>query len=323
MEHGRFRVALVVVVICGALRIAPAGADESEPAQSSPLIDSINANLEYLQRLARWERVSGQASRAEKALSERLPHALSSSKRSHYLYLVEMLALNAWGPRIGSSGYLDDPICVEVFAYALADPAADLRLSACRTLVDRGRSVDLRRNAAVIRKGVPQGMSTCLAYLLVASGADKDVVSEITGPDLPRALEAKLGDSRAFAEVAGKFVQAGTYQAKMNSAHDLGFIGSWEAERLLVQDLGSNLITGQPGCADSIRIELLRALGRIHPDSLLLTYWLVWTQSRDRNAQRKYLGEVSAWVRTRHGVQFDVESLPMMLNDYSECRASH
>ena len=134
---------------------------------------------------------------------------------------------------------------------------------------------------------------------------------------LPLEIRARLGDGQAESQLIRHFREAKEYGEKSRLAGQLGYVGSKAGARALVGELNSPLVWRATREHISIRCPIILALGRIHPDELLVTARMqqIIDMGDDRYGQRKvqeFVREVARWARKALGIELEPAALPVL-----------
>ena len=207
--------------------------------------------------------------------------------------------------------FVDDPKAIEVLVAALKEKSADLHRYALDKLLWETRRKDLEQYAPMIKAGIglePKGDEDKLLALLPLTQDEQNML--LSQPSQSFITRARLGDKDAERKLIKQFEDGG-YDEKKHLARYLGFVGTPQCARALVDALQSPLFNRWYGDNEnydySIRMDVLIALGNIYQDELLFTREAVLLPYSEDDCfnrvggKANYLKAVDVWVQERFG----------------------
>lgn len=249
---------------------------------------------------------------------------------------------NWWGSF--STGYIEDErffrFCVKLFKFG------DIKSVGYKSLLNHSRTDYLKKYDKEIREGIqslqaeksrdstyinrrkdiPEEVlkkqskymdkllpgDELLIMLPLSSEEKKKMLEKI--PEIPRHqyyyLRARLGDKKAEEYFIEQFENAKEYNKKKKFAEKLGIIGTPDCARALVKALNSPIrYTFDVKPLQSVRIEIIKALGRIHPEAPFLrmdiTYIETYTDILYGGSKKivGYLERVISWAVEKYKVK--------------------
>lgn len=230
--------------------------------------------------------------------------------REDHLAAIFDLGRTARGRGV-DTGWIENAAVVRVLVTALSSEAASVRRRALFYLLNHARPAHLAEQARRIKEAlasrpVPDGPA--LLARLPLDAAER--AAWLGRPDLPPKVRARLGDRAAEDRLIEQFTGATTYDEASRLAADLGYVGGPRAGSALAAALASDLF--QSGVYErlSLRCDVIRALGRIHPDEPMLNEEANLIMARGEtdyglDRTRDYLRRVLDWARGRYGVAIE------------------
>ena len=284
------------------------------------LIQAIEKNREYLLDLCRKQ---GELTESRQRLVQALERPMGKDlAESDVLFLVHGLFDLGRFPQgfTHDTGFIEDDVVVEVLVSAMADPSKKIHDAAFDDLMRYAKASQLRRHSRYIKNilmGYRFDNNLKMLCLLDLDAPEKQKL--LAQADLPLELRARLGDAHAQADLIAIFEAANTYQTKEKLARSLGYVGSDACAAALIQSLESPLTLQAPYESISIRVPIIKALGKIHPENELLTQE-IHTIANLGDSQyggdpmiQGYLGRVYEWASDTYGVKPGRIEAPAML----------
>ncbi|MBK8100602.1 MAG: hypothetical protein IPK26_26225 [Planctomycetes bacterium] len=217
----------------------------------------------------------------------------------HDLYAVGRYA----GPVEAHTAYLRESAVVGVLVEALADDDAAVVERVVAWLGDATPEGALdpfaERLASLVRARSLRGGERLLARL------PRQWWPTAVEAVFAREVRARLGDARSRTEIMAALAGAADFDALQRAAVEAGYAGGDEIIGALIGALGSPLLLVGPYERVSVRMPLIRALGRLHPGVPELTTTIERLARAGDDAtglagRRAYYESVVAWAEQRY-----------------------
>lgn len=145
--------------------------------------------------------------------------------------------------------------------------------------------------------------------LTLSKSEEKELLDKIDKRYIPNNYLARLGNKKAENELIDRFKKASQYKKRGNSeskaylAYTLGIAGTSACAKALIEELSSSVADERTsGNYKSIRVPIIKALGRIHPEAPFLRIDIAFIdQEGDRTYGGKdrissYLNKIIRWA---------------------------
>ena len=206
-----------------------------------------------------------------------------------------------------SSGWIDHPVVVRLLAQTLQSTNGELRDRSSHYLAEYARDRDLRDNQAVILEAAGSKLFADRTRLLARLNLPKNQFANlVSNQKMPVEVEARMVGGEKVGQVIKSFFEAANYDDKRHFAEQLGFIGGAEAASALIAAVNSHLFSGGVYESQSVRVDIIKALGRINQDEPLLNQGLIQATVRgdgDGVEAGNYLKQILSWAHQQYGVQ--------------------
>lgn len=210
------------------------------------------------------------------------------------------------------TGWIERPLIVRLLAEGLRAKDFEVRTRSIYYLSNFARDKDLATVSLKLLEDL--GHDTGRDSIRLLARLELPVLKKqaiMKSPhDVPGEIMARLGDTNRFLEIREQFLRASTYEAKRVFAYKLGYIGGFGAANALASQLSSKLVSRGPTDLISIRVEILRALGRIYQDEPLLNRELlkrIDLTDIDPDETLSYLKSVTQWLENSLGTRVSID----------------
>lgn len=230
--------------------------------------------------------------------------------REDHLAAIFDLGRTARGRGV-DTGWIDNAAVVRVLVTALASEATSVRQRAAFYLLNYARPAHLADQAGRIKEALASRRVVDGPALLARLPLDAaERAAWLNKPDLPPKVRARLGDRAAEDRLIEQFTAATAYHEASRAAADLGYVGTRRAGAALAAGLSSDLFQSAVYERLSLRCDVIRALGRIHPDESMLNEEANLIMARGEtdyglDRTREYVRRVLDWAREQYGVAIE------------------
>jgi hypothetical protein len=207
------------------------------------------------------------------------------------------------------TGLIEDNVVTSILVSALSSRTPAVREYAFRYLLDFGREDQISIHSAMIKEALADfkfpDQERFLALLPLSQSERLELLQR---KNLALDVRARLGDKQAEEELIERFFGADSFERKREMAVMLGYAGTSSCASALIRSLDSPLMLIAPYEHVSIRVYIIIALGRIHPNEMLLTREIMKIvhlgddKYGGKERIRDYLIEVKNWGLATYGV---------------------
>lgn len=244
----------------------------------------------------------------------------NGSSRDQLITCLEMVGVGH--PNLEDfSGFIREPLIIELLVHALTDDERDVRRSAFNRLI---RNTEWRllsplksdiRQAIAVHRDIRDSLR--LFALLNPTDSERQ---EWLGMAQTLTLRAALGNTQSEDSLITQFENVNTFRRLENLAFDLAFVGfnSQKSRIALVKGLETEILreydlTEGSAVFESGIIPIIAALRRLHPNEPLLNNEFknveepIYTATGIVNDPTvvDYLGRLASWARFNYGVTLD------------------
>lgn len=239
-------------------------------------------------------------------LNQPIPSQLSAEDKA---WILKVLAFAGHTPEDPHdvTGYIVDSEVVQLLFVALADGDAAVARVACESILRDVEPRERTQQATANKESLMRMKSDCagrvLAELPLTPGERSAVLRDFR---LQPEVRARLGDTEAEAELIQRFENATDFSDKVNAAHALGYAGTRRCGEALVRGLKAPQFLVKRE-RRSVRVDIIKALGKIHPGEPLLTQQIKEVEDRGDEylggpeGVKRYLDRIYAWARAAYG----------------------
>jgi hypothetical protein len=240
-------------------------------------------------------------------LSQPIPSELSAEDKAWILKVLAFAGLRPEDPQNAITGYILDAEVVQLLFVALADADVTVARVACELVLRNVEPQERAQQATANKDSLMRMKSDCagrvLAELPLTPAERSTVLRDFR---LQPEVRARLGDTGAEAELIQRFENATDFSDKANAARALGYAGTRRCGEALVRGLKAPQFLVKRE-RRSVRVDIIEALGKIHPGEPLLTQQIKEVEDRGDEylggpeGVKRYLDRIYAWARAAYG----------------------
>ncbi len=208
------------------------------------------------------------------------------------------------------TGHFENKIIIKIFIDLLKSENSEIHNYAFHSLMKYGRKDYLQEYSKQILDNLYKihvDYQYEIMGLLILPEEKKQKI--LAKKNIPFHIRAALGDRKAEEQLIKQFLNASDFRQKKDIAKLLAYIGNKNCTITLIQSLSSNFIEKGVYHETSIKFEIIKYLGDIHPENTLLTKEVLkigeYGDKRygGMSAIRNYFDKINIWSLKLYGVK--------------------